>query len=119
MKTFASFVAVAVALLAVLPSTYGQSVTGQISGTLADSSGGALVGAAVRLTAQLTQQERTYVTTSNGSFTFTNLVPGNYSIRVTQPGFKAWGQNGITVSAQERVDAGAHRWRSPDYRSAR
>jgi hypothetical protein len=35
---------------------------------------------------------------------FTNLAPGNYSLRITQPGFKVFAQSGITVSAQERVD---------------
>ncbi len=91
-------------LLAVLPTASGQSVTGQIAGTVTDPAGALVVGATVRLTHSLSRQERSFTTDPNGSFVFTNLVPGDYSIRIEQPGFKAYDQRGITVSALERVD---------------
>ncbi len=81
-----------------------QSITGQISGTVVDSSGAAIAGAHVKLTNDLSQQTRSFITESSGSFAFTGLVPGSYSIQITQPGFKIYGQRGITVSAQESVD---------------
>src|SRR4051794_24106681 len=43
-------------LLASLPAAYGQSVTGQISGTVADSAGAVIPGASVKLTHDLSQQ---------------------------------------------------------------
>jgi len=91
-------------LLALLPVANAQSVTGQISGNVADSTGGSLVGAVVRLTHDQSQQERTFTTSSNGSFIFTNLVPGLYSIKISMAGFKNYEQKAVTVSAQERVD---------------
>jgi hypothetical protein len=91
-------------LLAGVTTANSQSVTGQISGTVTDASGEVIVGATVRLTHDLSQQVRTFVTDTNGSFVFTNLVPGDYSVRVTMAGFRGYDQKGITVSAQERVD---------------
>ncbi len=91
-------------LLATAPAANCQSVTGQISGTVADPAGAVVVGATVQLTHELSQQVREFRTESAGSFAFTGLVPGSYSIRITQPGFKTYGQKGIVVAAQERVD---------------
>ena len=53
------------ALLGSLSSAQAQSVTGQISGNGADASGGALVGAVVRLTHDLSQQDSSFTTASN------------------------------------------------------
>lgn len=99
-----AFVGVCLVLLAAVPTAYSQSVTGQISGTVTDASGGVIVGATVRLTHDLSQQVRTFVTDTSGSFVFTNLVPGDYSVRVGMAGFRGYDQKGVTVSAQERVD---------------
>ena len=85
-------------LLAVLPTVYGQSVTGQISGTVADSAGAVIPGAVVQLTNDLSKQIHTFTADSNGSFVFANLVPGSYSIRITQPGFKVYALSAITVA---------------------
>src|SRR5215813_43624 len=93
-----------VCVLALLPALNGQSVTGQITGTVADSSGGALVGASVSLTNDISHQVRSFTTESNGSFVFTNLVPGAYSLKVSMAGFKVFEERNIIVSAQERVD---------------
>jgi len=99
-----SLLTILVGVSALLPALNGQSVTGQITGTVADSSGGAVVGATVRLTSDLSQQTRSFTTESNGTFTFTNLVPGNYSVHISMAGFKAYDEPAVNVSAQERVD---------------
>ena len=91
-------------LLAVLPAANGQSVTGQISGVVVDPAGAVVPGATVELTHDLSQTIRKYTTESNGAFIFTGLIPGAYSLRVAQAGFKTYEQKGITVAAQERVD---------------
>jgi hypothetical protein len=100
-RIFAALLLLAVALA---PAVLAQSITGQLVGAVADSSGGAIVGASVRLTSDLSQQVRTFTTDSTGSFVFTNLVPGAYSIQISMSGFRAWNQKAISVSAQERVD---------------
>ncbi len=104
MKKFRTLVTVLVFGLASLPALNAQSVTGQITGTVVDSTGGSVVNAVVKLTSDLSQQARTFPTDANGGFIFTNLVPGSYSIHISMPGFKAYDQKAVSVSAQERVD---------------
>ncbi len=84
-------------------SSWAQSVTGQISGTITDAAGLAIGGVTVNLTNDLTKQVRSLTTESSGSFIFSNLVPGNYTLHVTHPGFKAYAQDAINVSADEKV----------------
>ena len=62
-----------------------------------------IVGAKVQLTNELTQQVREFLTDSNGNFTFTNVPPGNYTLRVAHPGFKTYEQKAINVGAVEKV----------------
>ncbi len=104
MKNVRFLVSVVFGLLALLPSLRGQSVTGQISGTVVDPTGGIVAGAEVRLTHNLSRQVRTFTTDSSGNFVITGLVPGEYGLRITMAGFNAHEQRGITVNAQERVD---------------
>jgi hypothetical protein len=92
------------ALLVLVPAAYSQGVTGQISGTVVDPAGSVVIGAKVELTQDITKQVREYTTEANGNFIFTGLVPGSYSLRVTQAGFKGYDQKAVTVAAQERVD---------------
>jgi len=90
-------------LLAASSNVWAQSVTGQISGTVTDSGGSAIGGATAQLTNDLTKQIRSLTTESSGSFIFVNLVPGDYSLHITHPGFKAHDQYPINVSADEKV----------------
>src|SRR5690349_13531903 len=85
-------------------AVYGQSQTGQISGVVADQSGAIVGRAKVQLIHELTQNTRDFTTEANGVFVFTNLIPGEYTIRIEQPGFKTYEQAKITVSPSERVD---------------
>jgi hypothetical protein len=56
MRNFRILVAVALALMTTLPALNGQSVTGQISGTVTDSTGATVAGAAVKLIHDQSQQ---------------------------------------------------------------
>jgi hypothetical protein len=91
-------------LLALLPAANGQSVTGQISGVVVDPAGAVVPGAVVQLTHDVSQTVHKFTTETTGAFIFTGLVPGAYSLRAMQPGFKTYELKGITVAAQERVD---------------
>src|SRR5215471_6598149 len=86
-----------------LSGAMAQSVTGQISGTVADPANATVGGAAVRLTNDLTRQVRSVVTDADGIFLFVDLVPGQYSIRISREGFKVYAQTAISVSANEKV----------------
>jgi len=63
-----------------------------------------VAGAKVRLTHELTKNNRDFATETNGEFVFTNLIPGDYDIMIQQAGFKTYGQSRINVSSDERVD---------------
>lgn len=89
--------------LAWLPAATAQTVTGQLTGHLADPAGAVIVGAKVQLVNDLSRQIREFETDSSGNFTFTNVVPGGYSLRVAQPGFRTYEQRGITVGTLEKV----------------
>jgi hypothetical protein len=95
---------VVILLLAVLPAANGQSVTGQVSGTVVDPTEAVVLGATVQLTHDLSKTVHSFTTEATGTFVFTGLVPGTYSLRVTQKGFKTYDQQGVTIAAQERVD---------------
>jgi hypothetical protein len=90
-------------LLATLPATHAQMMSGQITGRLADSGGAVIAGARVQLVNELTQQTRDFLTDSSGNFTFTNVSPGNYTVRVAHPGFKTYEQKAVKVGAVEKV----------------
>ena len=104
MKNFRLFFLAVLSLFAGSSTLSGQSVTGQISGTLVDPTGAVIAGAEVRLTHVLSKQVKSFNTDSGGAFMFTGLLPGDYDLRVAQAGFKAYDQKNIQLAAQERLD---------------
>jgi len=80
-----------------------QGLTGRLSGTVQDPSGGVVGNATVELTNNLTSQTRVTRTNSEGYFQFTELLPGSYKLSVTASGFKKYEQKIVTVTATERV----------------
>src|SRR6185312_10021423 len=93
-----------VLLIAAAPFASAQSVTGRIVGTVADPTGAMVPGVTVQLTFDLSHQSRTFTAGENGAFIFANLLPGDYSLHIAQPGFKSYDQKNINVSTQEAVD---------------
>jgi len=72
-------------------------VTANISGTVKDPSGAAMVGAAVTATNTGTGITQTQTTNGQGYYSFQSLPVGNYTLDVQHPGFKAYRQIGLTV----------------------
>jgi iron complex outermembrane receptor protein len=60
-----------------------------LSGRVVDPQGGLVVGAQVRLAGALLPATRTARTGSDGIYTFLNVAPGRYALRVESPGFLA------------------------------
>src|SRR5271168_775235 len=63
--------------------------TGALTGTVSDSSGGVIAGATVTVTSLGTGQSRNATTDPNGSYKFSLLPPGNYSVKFSAAGFKS------------------------------
>src|SRR5205823_4786298 len=80
----------------------GQGLTGQISGSVEDSSASAIAGATVELTNTGTGLVKAGTTDASGAFIFPQLLAGTYNIRVTSAGFKAYQQKGIELASSER-----------------
>jgi hypothetical protein len=81
----------------------GQSATGQITGTVTDSSGAIIANAPITLTSQLTGQTRTTKTSESGSYSFPLLPVSVYSIAVDQKGFRAEKRSDINLNVDQVV----------------
>ncbi|HWF87980.1 MAG TPA: TonB-dependent receptor, partial [Pyrinomonadaceae bacterium] len=96
MKNFFSLL---LALFVVLAATavFAQetSTTGSISGSVLDTNGSVVPGAAVKVTGPL--GERTTTTSDQGSFEMQGLVPGSYTVRVEKSGFKSGEVTNVVV----------------------
>src|SRR6478736_917578 len=98
------FVIFAVLLFSAAAS--GQTITGSISGAVADATGGFIPGATVTIVSDKTGQVRTSPTSEEGRFTFAALQPGAYSLKVEKQGFQTLEQKGVILSANEKLALG-------------
>src|SRR5688500_143676 len=95
-----------VALVAVvlLPaSAPAQTVTGTISGTVADQQGQVIPGATVTVINEATADTRSAVSGAQGDFLVTNLQPGQYTLRIALQSFRTLERTNIVLSAGERL----------------
>lgn len=76
----------------------------RISGSVKDSTGGAVPNAQVTATGPMSNASRTTLTDANGQFVFESLVPGSYTVKVEIPGFKLFQRAGVSVTADKPAD---------------
>src|SRR6266545_3966982 len=95
------FATLAMALLfgALAARSDAQVLYGSIVGNAADASKAAVPGAAVTILHKETNLARETVTRSDGSYTFVNVQPGTYTVRVVLAGFKESVKENVPVSA--------------------
>ena len=99
-KLYGVFV-IALFLLAGAGHLWGQGAVGTLNGTVLDSAGAVVPGAAVVVMNTETQVENKTTTTSAGAYTLPYLPQGTYEIRVTMTGFRtATASNVILRAAQ-------------------
>ncbi len=84
-----------------------QQTLGGITGTVTDSSGGAVSGATVSLVGDETKLTRRQTTNSSGSYLFVNLPIGHYTLTFTQQGFQAQNVPSILVQANRTATVNA------------
>jgi hypothetical protein len=81
--------------------SYAQSTYGSISGTITDTSGGAVDDVEVTLTNLETNAVQTEKTGVEGYYLFKNLFPGRYRVVAEKTGFKRSEQSDIVVQVQQ------------------
>jgi hypothetical protein len=97
----------AILALCVLPSCLLAQVNqARMLGTVADQSGGVIVGASVTITDVQKNVSRTLTTDSAGEYVAPNLDPDTYTLRVESKGFKTFTREGMQlgVGQDARVD---------------
>ena len=84
-----------------------QELYGSVVGSVQDNSGAVIPGASVQLTNRETNLVLTTVSNDTGAYTFTNVLPGTYEVKVMLQGFKEFVKQGVPVAggAISRVDA--------------
>jgi hypothetical protein len=80
--------------------TFGQSTYGSITGSVTDPSGAAVDGATVTLTNTGTSEKHTQTTSDQGTYSFVNVIPGQYRLDIEKPGFKRFSHPNVVVQAQ-------------------
>ncbi len=75
-------------LVLIATSISAQSGTSSVNGTVVDAQGQVVAGATIKLTSTGQGNTRTTTTDGSGSFGFTSVPPGTYSIEVEASGFK-------------------------------
>ena len=76
----------------------------QVSGTVSDASGAAIVNAQVTMTETNKNLVRTMATDTSGRYTLANLPVGPYRLEVKNPGFKDYVQGGIQLTVNNNIE---------------
>ena len=98
---------------------FAQGFTGGIRGAIKDS-GGVIPGAEVTLTNEATNVSRSTTSNEAGEYTFPNLAPGTYTLKVDPPGIQdlspCWTRRRHAAVPDARHHAGGRRARGDDHR---
>jgi hypothetical protein len=88
-------------------SALAQVATGDVLGSVTDSTGAAVPGVTIRIENTGTHVVRETKSGESGEYIFTQLQPGTYSLTMTQNGFKTFNNPELILAAGDRarVDA--------------
>ncbi len=91
---------------------WAQNATGSLNGIVTDPSNAVVPNAVVTATNKATGASRTFTTVTQGTFSFENIIPGEYEVKVTTKGFVSQiqvivVQVGLTSSSQFSLTIGA------------
>jgi outer membrane receptor protein involved in Fe transport len=100
---FALFGLAPVVILATLasPPAVRAQATATINGTVRDSSGAVVSGATVLLHSKGTNLDRSVTTNSAGIYVIPQIQPGDYSVKVSQSGFRTEIKSNITLDVNQ------------------
>jgi hypothetical protein len=100
-KTFDGILVLTLLLAPALPLS--AQTFGQITGIVADTSGGVLIGATVTVTNRQTGVTATDQANRAGIYVFPNLLPGVYNVRAELQGFRSEVRSGVELQIQQTV----------------
>src|SRR6185503_13425040 len=106
MRKRALLLGAVLALLSMADTARAQTATGQITGTVKDSTGAVVPGASVTVHSDLTGLTRTGATNPSGDYSFPLLPTGVYSVSAELTGFSVAKQSGIRLNVDQvaRID---------------
>ena len=84
-------------------AAYGQYTKASLSGTVVDSSGGALSGASVSIESRETGFKQQRETTAQGAFLFPELPVGDYRLNVEKAGFETSVRSSLILTVGQKV----------------
>jgi hypothetical protein len=101
------FAVLCLGLLAFALPAGAQIGNASLGGTVLDPSGGFVAGAELTLTNKGTGFEARATSNERGEYTFRNLTPGTYDLKIVGKGFETYIQQGIqlTINQSARADA--------------
>src|SRR5688500_3251198 len=89
---------VSLALLCAAAPVFAQQGTAQLGGKITDAQGGALPGVTIVITNEDTGVVREIMSTAEGSYFASQMVPGRYRISAKLEGFKALDRRGLSLT---------------------
>ncbi len=92
------------AMAGISPALAQVATTGQIVGTVQDESGAVVPDVKLQLENQATKEVKTTVSSEDGGFVFTTLLPGSYILTVTKQGFETTVYRGIVINAAQTTN---------------
>ena len=104
-RSIARFVTAIVFTTLLATPGMAQTVTGEIRGTVRDSSGGVLPGVTVTATNTQTGLTRTATTDSTGTYVVPSLPIGAYTVTAELEGFRKAERTGFELAADGRITA--------------
>ena len=76
-----------------------QVLYGSLVGGVTDQNGAVIPGATVTITNKGTGQTRETATNEAGEYSITNILPGDYDVKVTKQGFSTFTQTNLKITA--------------------
>ncbi|PYX99679.1 MAG: hypothetical protein DMG63_08110 [Acidobacteria bacterium] len=106
-SVFCFVLALGVALFVFAAHAFPQGTNATLSGIVTDPSGAVMPGADLTLTNAASGFEAKSTSNERGEYTFRNLVPGTYDLKVSKIGFSTYLQKDIvlTINQAGHVDA--------------
>src|SRR5947207_1630925 len=98
---FGILIALCLVSLALALSALAQIGNATLGGTVMDPSGAAVGDAELTLTNKATGFEMKVMSNERGEYTFRNVTPGSYDLKVVKAGFQNYIQKGIVLTINQ------------------